>query len=192
MRTSLALPLALLLAVAACDGDPDPTAVAYPQPLFAAGGVLGFTSGGGHFDAGVDVQFAFTALQTDADGTGAGNARHSAVLGGLLIEFHTRVTCVTFDAANNRAWIAGVITRNASEHPSFTGAIHQVGRDIWFRVVDYGEGRVAPQPDRSTFVGFEGSAGIITSAEYCAARLWPDNDERTSPVTAGNLQVQVR
>ncbi|NIU75387.1 MAG: hypothetical protein GWN71_17950, partial [Gammaproteobacteria bacterium] len=49
--------------------------------------------------------------------------------------------------------------------PGFQEDVHQPGRDIWFRVVDYGEGENATQPDRSTFVGFEGDAGIITSAE---------------------------
>lgn len=192
MRTSFALPLSLLLATAACQDEPDPTAVIVEEPLLAAGGVLGSTSGGGHFDAGVDVKFGYGALQTSATGDGVGHAHHSTAVGGLLIEFDTRVTCVTFDAANHRAWIGGIITRNASEHPAFTGDIHQVGRDIWFRVVDYGEGGNATQADRATFVGFEGSAGIITSEEYCATQPWPDNDERTNPVTQGNLQVRTR
>ena len=70
------------------------------------------------------------------------------------------------------------------------GAVHQPGADIWFRVADYGEGNQALQADRSTFVGFEGSAGIITSDEYCTTQPWPAGDAGTNPVTAGNLQVR--
>lgn len=190
MRSSLALSLSLLIASVACSDVPDPTNLQPASPAYAVG-VSGSTSGGGHFDAGVDVQFAYTAVQTSDDGAAVGNARHSAMLGGLLIEFHTSVTCVTFDPANGRAWIGGVVTRNASEHPAFTTPVHQVGRDIWFRVVDYGEGASSAQADRSTFVGFEGGAGIITSEEYCQTQPWPDNDARTSPVTEGDLQVRV-
>ncbi len=58
--------------------------------------------------------------------------------------------------------------------------------------MDYGEGENATQPDRSTFVGFEGNAGIITSAEYCEEQIWPAGDERTNPVTEGDIQVRVR
>ena len=68
---------------------------------------------------------------------------------------------------------------------------NEVGDDIWFRVVDYGEGQDA-QADRSTFVGFEGNAGIITSREYCDAQIWPEGDARTGPVTDGDIQVRVR
>jgi hypothetical protein len=93
------------------------------------------------------------------------------------------------DAVNRRAWIGGVITKNLSEHPSFQAPRNEPGRDIWFRVLDSGEGAGA-DPDRTTFVGFEGDAGIITSAEYCAVQPWPDGNARTWPVTAGNIQVR--
>lgn len=181
----------LILALPACDSSPDPAAPDREGVL--AGHTLGVTassSGGGHFDAGVDVVFAYTAVQTSASGAATGHARHSTAVGGEAIEFLTTVTCMTVDAVNGRAWIGGIVAQNNSTHPAFTGAINQPGRDIWFRVVDYGEGAGASQPDRSTFVGFEGSAGIITSEEYCATQPWPDNDARTSPVTQGDLQVR--
>jgi hypothetical protein len=150
-------------------------------------------AGGGHLSIGdLDVQFSFTALQTNPAGDARGRAHHSVVLAGELIEFYTRVTCLTVDPVERRAWIAGVVLRNDSTHPSFTQDIHQPGRDIWFRVVDYAEGASGDVVDRGTFVGFEGSAGITTSAEYCETMIWPAGDERTNPVTEGNLQVLVR
>ena len=57
------------------------------------------------------------------------------------------------------------------------------GRDIRFRVLD------EPGGDRSTFVGFEGSAGFMTSAEYCAGQPWPAGNARTWPVVSGGITV---
>jgi hypothetical protein len=145
-------------------------------------------NGDGTYNAGVIVDFEMSTT-LHADGRVNGSFRHSTVLSGMPIEFVGRVTCVAHDAVNNRAWIAGVVVENNSTHPSFTTAIHQVGRDIWFRVVDYGAGG-SGTPDRSTFVGFEGGAGIVTSAQYCDERPWPDDDARTNALLSGNLIVR--
>jgi hypothetical protein len=106
------------------------------------------------------------------------------------IDFHGSVTCLAFDETNHRAWIGGVITENRSTDPAFLLDLHQPGHDVWFRVVDYGEGANAQQPDRTTFMGFENTPGIPTSAFYCALKPWPDDDARTWPVTHGNIQVR--
>lgn len=126
-----------------------------------------------------------------ADGSASGRFHHSLELGGELVEFHGAVTCVSFDPVNGRAWIGGIVTKNQSTHPDFQTEIHVPGKDVWFRVVDYGEGEDA-QADRTTFVGFEGAAGILTSQEYCDAQIWPDDppDDRTWPVLRGNIQVR--
>ncbi len=109
-------------------------------------------------------QFSFNAIQTDADGSAKGNLRYTLDFLGQHVEFRGEVTCVTFDQTEGRAWIGGVISQNKSEHPFYRdGEIFQPGKDIWFRVLDEGEGVV--DPDRTTFVGFEGGAGIITSAQ---------------------------
>lgn len=190
MKRNLFIALAMTPLVGGCD---NPMATTEPglQPDGAVASMApASTHGGGHFIiSGLDVQFAFTAVRINERGTAVGNARHSVELGGELVEFHTSVTCMTVDRENGRAWIGGVITRNASTHPSFTGAVNEVGDDIWFRVVDYGEGAAAEQLDRATFVGFEGGAGIITSEEYCTTQPWPAGDDRTNPVTEGNIQV---
>ncbi len=135
------------------------------------------------------ASFRFNAIQFEG-GRAAGTLAHSVVFQGQLVEFTGAVTCVTVDPINHRAWVGGVITSNSSAHPSFLQVRHQVGHDIWFRVVDYGEGVNAPA-DRTTFVGFEGDAGFPTSAAYCAGKPWPQPppDDRTWAVSEGNIQV---
>lgn len=188
---SVALVAALGITLTGCDdGAPLTGAELAPRDIEASLSGASIADGGGVFDAGVPVHFAFGAVQRDASGAADGQLRFATEVGGLAIEFHGAVTCMTSDLEHGRTWIGGVVTRNASEHPAFTGDVHQVGRDIWFRAVDYGEGATASQADRTTFVGFEGSAGIITSEEYCEVKPWPDNDERTGPVLEGNIQVR--
>jgi hypothetical protein len=135
------------------------------------------------------VRFDFNAIGTGRGGA-TGHLFQSFVFGGELIEFRGRVTCFSVDSATGRAWIGGVVTENNSTHPQFTTPRTQPGRDIWFRVLDGGEGANAAEPDRSTISGFEGDRGIITSADYCAAKLWLDGNANTHPVTQGNIQVR--
>lgn len=194
MCRSPAVALLALGLAAACETPQEPAGPPAGPSFSAVGPVVGHANGNGVFNAGVLVTFSMTTVLF-ADGTATGEAFHHTVLGGNVIEFRTRVTCAAIDPATHRAWIGGVITENNSTHPSFTAARNQVGRDIWFRVVDYGNGGSGPA-DRSTFVGFEGDAGIPTSAAYCLARLWPGPptdpvDARTNPVTEGNISVKL-
>lgn len=153
------------------------------------GGVVASAAGGGGYLLLETLQasFSFNAI-SHANGSETGRFFHSVEFQGQLIEFEGRVTCLTMDAENHRAWIGGVVTANNSEHPAFVRERHEVGDDIWFRVLDNGEGANAAA-DRTTFVGFEGDAGIITSQEYCNEQPWPEGDARTNPVNFGNLQV---
>jgi hypothetical protein len=186
MRFQRAHVLFLALASSACaqaDGDD-----AITSPAFAVeGGVVASVNGGGHYQLpGLLIQFSTSGV-VHADGGVSGSFHHSTNADGALIEFHGTVTCLPVDPLNHRAWVGGVITENLSTHPDFMGGIFDPGHDIWFRMVDYGQGHDAP-PDRTTFVGFEGSAGIQTSEEYCALQIWPDEDARTWPIT-GNIKV---
>ncbi len=182
------------LALLGCEDDvTEPNEFATPdvQLGHVGDGVLASLTGGGQIREGnLVIKFAFTDIQRSADGTASGRFRFSVIFQDELVEFHGRTTCVTFDEANNRAWVGGVITQNNSTHPFWMRDINDVGRDIWFRAVDYGEGANAPQNDRSTFVGFEGNAGIPTSEEYCEQQIWPAGDARTGAVTQGNIQVR--
>jgi hypothetical protein len=150
--------------------------------------VSGSVTGGGHYALpGLDVQFAFSAIQ-HGDGRATGQFHHQADEGeGLTIDVQGEVTCLAIDPVNQRAWIGGVITRNTSTDPDLQTSIHQPGQDVWFRVLDAGEG--GDSTDRSTFIGFSGSAGFLTSAAYCAGRPWAAGNARTWPVT-GNVSIR--
>jgi len=144
-------------------------------------------TGGGHYfinTLNLEMQFGFSAIRHD-NGDASGSFHHRGVLGGLSIDFEGRITCLSVDEINRRAWIGGVIVKNDSENPSFQTAVHQVGHDIWFRVVDLGHGQ-SGELDRSTFIGFEGA--IPSSANYCETMPWPANNERTWAVT-GNITI---
>ena len=155
-----------------------------------ADGVVLNSAGGGHYflQNALDAQFAYTAKQR-ADGTVQGEFHESLVLNGETVAFRGDVICMAVDPVNHHAWIGAVITENTSTHPDFQQWYHQPGEDVWFRVVDYGEGSAAP-PDRKTFLGFENTPGIPTSEVYCQLQIWPADDARTWPVTEGNIQVK--
>lgn len=198
-RSTLLLSAACLAVLTACQADPTTPSGSDPidLPAFDAGPAESagpYAAGAGIFNAGVLVEFRFSAAGLPS-GDANGTLHFRTAVGGLPIDFQGRVTCLAVDAATHRAWIGGVITRNQSTHPGFTTPIHQVGKDIWFRVVDYKRAQESDQPDRSTFVGFEGGGGIQTSADYCAARIWPGppgdvQDARTNPLRRGNLTVR--
>jgi hypothetical protein len=149
----------------------------------ASEGVAGAATGGGHFlfSGFLDVQFGFSAV-AKSDGTAQGSFHQTYTLEGLTTSYWGTVTCLSVDTVTHRAWIGGVLTKVQSDSP----AARLVGEEVWFRVVDYGEGQALP--DRSTVFGF--TPLFETSAAYCAARPWPDDDARTWPVTAGNIQVR--
>lgn len=196
-RRSLARGLPPVIAAAAlvsCDAPTRPPgasdAGAVRLSAGPGGGVLASATGGGHYllqDALV-VQFGFSAIQ-HASGKVMGQFHHALESGGETADFRGEVTCLAVDPVTDRAWIGGVITANRSTSPAFQQEWHQPGKDVWFRVVDNGEGADDP-PDRTTFLGFENTPGIPTSEFYCALRPWPAGDLRTWPVTTGNISVR--
>ena len=155
----------------------------------APGGIVAAATGSGVYQllGTIPTEFEFAAIQK-ADGTAAGTLHERLLFQGQLVEFTGAVTCITQDPVNHRAWIGGVVTSNTSVHPQFLQPRNAVGQDIWFRVVDYGEGADVPA-DRTTFLGFVPDAGFLSSAAYCAGQPWPANDERTWAVSEGNIQV---
>lgn len=146
----------------------------------AGTGVVEKVTGGGQFvhpNFG-SVTFSFVASR-HADGRVTGRFLQNQHDLGFV--YKGDVTCFAVDAANHRAWIAGVLTESNDPDP-----VTEVGDDAWFRVLDLGQPKDGP--DRSTFMGFQGSAGINTSDEYCAARLWAPDNARTWPVQ-GNIVI---
>lgn len=189
MHRALAITSMITATLVACDRE-SPAGPADDVRFANVGGPT-MATGGGHYllSGALPGSFAFTAIQTSADGTAKGQLRHTLDFNGQLIDFHGKVTCMTVDLANHRAWIGGVVTKNKSvAEPYASEARFQVGQDIWFRVLDNGQGQA--DPDRTTFTGFAGDAGFATSLDYCAGMPWPDDNARTHPVTAGNIQVR--
>lgn len=189
-RSSATLALVAFMLMAACDAPETRNPVSPELHLSHVAG-LSAASGGGQYlltlgTADLPGKFSFTAVQKP-NGTTGGQLRYTLDFFGQNLEFHGEVTCLNVDLENGRAWIGGVITKNRSEaEPFASDEIFQEGKDIWFRVLDAGEGQGAV--DRTTFVGFEGGGGIITSQEYCNTAIWPEGNARTWPVT-GNVQV---
>jgi hypothetical protein len=160
-----------------------PNAGAVPDGRqMAEAGIGGLVTGGGQFEHPVfgTVTFSFTAVR-HADGSVSGRFQQHQF--GLGFTYEGDVTCLAVDPVNHRAWIGGVLTQSNDPDP-----ITEVGDDAWFRVLDLGSSNAGP--DRSTFLGFEGGGGIITSAEYCAAKIWPDGNARTWPVEQGNIVIK--
>lgn len=165
-----------------------------PTVSYSAMGIEASASGSGILSVTAPAaavgpaSFEFTAKQF-ADGRVQGNFSMIRQRAGFHVEFEGEVTCVSFDHANHRAWIGGRVTRNNSDDPNHSLDIHQPGQDVWFRVVDNGEGDNA-NPDRSSVYGFKGAAGVETSPQYCALQLWTAGDVNAFEVVDGNVQVR--
>jgi hypothetical protein len=192
MKLSHLAALAVGSALIGCDASAPagPTNDPTGATLRRGGGVVSSAEGGGQaqLPAGFSMlKFSFNA-KVKEDGSASGEFRQRYESAGGVVDFTGRVTCVSFDAVNNRAWVGGIILSNRSTNPGAMTPIHEPGREVWFRVVDNGQGQ-APD-DRTTVFGFEGGGGILTSAEYCAAQLWTAGDANTWAVVAGNIQVK--
>lgn len=188
---------AVLAVLVACGEITEPASVESVDPSFAetANGAVssGKLTGGGQYvivlGSGTELESKFSVSGRQiGDGEAATGTFHHRTVLGEAIDFRGSFTCLAIDEEAGRAWVGGVITQNKSvAEPWASGEIYEPGRDIWFRVLDNGE--PSEGVDRTTFVGFEGGGGIITSQEYCDARIWPDDDARTEALTSGNLKI---
>lgn len=184
MRKTTGMTAGLLVMAAGCSGPTAPGTAGggfrTAPPRAAELGVVEQVTGGGQFvhpNFGT-VTLSFTAVRL-GDGSVTGRfQQHQPAFG---FTYKGDVTCFAIDPVNHRAWIGGVLTHSNDPDP-----ITEVGDDVWFRVLDTGAGN---DPDRSTFFGFEGGGGIITSEEYCQVRIWPDGNARTWPVEQGNITI---
>ena len=137
----------------------------------ASEGVSAAASGGGHFlfSGTLDVQFGFSAV-AKADGSAQGSFHQSYTLDGLTTSYWGTVTCLSVDTVNHRAWIGGVLTKVESDDP---GA-RLVGEDVWFRVLDNGQGQdTADRSTVSTPVKPESSNTSLTAGESAAKAAPP-------------------
>jgi hypothetical protein len=187
--------LAFVLATAGCEHATSPSSLMAPSAKALADQTVedgGKTSAKGHGEYALDgtsgVQFSFNAEQHQ-DGTADGQFRQETTDDAGSIYIEGTVTCLSVDPISGRAWIGGVVKRNASTDPSYAlDPTTQPGQDVWFRVLD-SDPATGAGDDRSTFLGFAGSAGFLTSAAYCAGRPWPADNARTHAVTKGDIEV---
>lgn len=191
MRSRWSALIALPALAALGCADAPPTTILLPGgAALAEGAVAAMATGQGasQLPAGFTLlDFAFGAVQL-VNGRASGEFRIFWASASGTNDFRGVVTCVSVDPVNHRAWIGGVVTENNSTSATGMQDRKQVGRDIWFRVVDNGEGE-SVAPDRTTVAGFEGDAGIITSAQYCQNQPWTAGDVNTWPRVTGNIQV---
>jgi hypothetical protein len=172
-------------AVLACSTSDAPTSPLSPNPgVFPLPGDPHRVTG--HYTADIGAVAPIIAsfelnAWSNLRGDGHGLFRFRAETTTGTIDFTGRVTCLAVDEPLARAWIGGVIIQNRSTRPTHDGTnpIHRIGHDVWFRVADR-----SGEPDRTTSLGFEGSLGILTSAEYCAARPWGNDGV---PLLSGDL-----
>ncbi len=174
--------------VTACDKTPDPPMA--PSLQLSGNSNTSLVTGDyvANIGAAAPIYGAYNLDgRTDKNGMSSGAFTFFAPTSTGTIDFAGRVTCLYVDDVLKRVWIGAVITRNSSTRAAYdaTQEIHQVGHDVWFRVADRSPGG-SGDPDRTTFLGFEGSGGIATSAEYCALHLWGNDGVG---ITSGNLTV---
>ena len=138
-----------------------------------------------------EFRFLFNAQQWGASSSATGSYHFwGKTADGKVIDLHGRVQCMNKDPENpGRAWLGGVITRNGSTHASFTGESSRVGRDAWFRVVDYGHGKTASQADRTTSIFVEPTGGFTRAQDFCDSLLWLDGDLFTNALLGGSIHV---
>jgi len=127
-----ALLAASLLVLAGCSVD-SPVALSL-HPSFAIidpGDEIDKVTGSGHIYLGDEYRtFAFNA-KTQKDGRITGEWQMNDRLAGTIA--HGSVTCL--GSSGNQAWIGGVILSSSDAS--------QVGNDVYWRVVDNGEGATA-------------------------------------------------
>ena len=107
--------------------------------------VVSVNGGGWFLFAGsIPIQFGFGAV-LHRDGRATGSFHQSYEVDGLYVKYWGRLTCLTYDAADGRAWIGGVLTKVSTNDPDAT---QQPGDDAWFRVLDGGRLRRSVDDDR--------------------------------------------
>jgi hypothetical protein len=194
MRCTTLIRLGAVGVLVGCAGE-SPT-VPSTEPVLSVSPDGSSVTGGGRFEHPTFGRINFSvSANRHHDGTVTGRFEYhyffaTATPTGAPVSYKGDVTCFAVDLVNHRAWIGGVLTH--SNDPSPNVIVHE-GHDAWFRLVDNGSSDPS-SPDRITFIGFEGAAGIPSSEEYCRLQIWPGPptdpvDARTWPVVSGNVII---
>jgi hypothetical protein len=148
----------------------------------ASSAVVASVSGGGHVMRNLTGEDELTTFSYNAtaraDGTAHGQYQYNFRAADFRV--HGTVTCAS--VAGNAGWVGGVIDGIFSADPADQSL---VGTEIWWRVVDNGEGANAP-PDTTTSLLFAIPGLPITAASWCR-----NQDVRgvLRDVLHGNIQV---
>ena len=129
----------------------------------AASAILATVTGSGHVMRNLTGEdelttFSYNATQR-ADGTAHGEYEYHFRAADFFI--HGTVTCAS--VAGNAGWVGGVIDKIVSGDPADQSL---VGTEIWWRVVDNGEGSNAAA-DLTTSLLFAIPGLPITAASWC-------------------------
>ncbi len=156
--------LALVLAVAGCGEDREPTlAPSEPEPTeFNFGGhrVVALIAGSGHHTRTVGTVtaptlFVFSGWR-QANGNTHGFYHYNFQAAGFSVQ--GPITCISI--AGNQAWVGGTVARIDSPDPEDQSL---VGADMWWRSIDLGFGA----RDSTTGLGFAFPGGTITAESWC-------------------------
>lgn len=158
--------LALGLALAGCSDDRSPLEPEPGSPAQAedhSTGVVVQVKGTADHIRTVGTVTALTLFFFDserkADGTTTGSYFYNFQAAGFSVQ--GPVTCIS--TAGNQAWIGGVVESIDSPAPEDQ---ELVGRDIWWRSIDNGQGDNAAL-DITTGLGFAFPGSTITAESWC-------------------------
>jgi hypothetical protein len=174
----------LAVVVAGCLAEKDPTRLVSVDvtPRMASGGpVVTQVVGSGHLERDLGEGLELTTFSYSANGREDGSAtgQYQYNFRALNVVIHGTVSCVTIK--DNQGWVGGNITRVDSDDPADQ---ELVGTEVWWRVIDNGQGNDVPDQTSSLLFAIPGSP--ITSASWCA------NQEARGVVRNvlhGNIQV---
>ena len=153
------------------------------EPMENADSIVAQVMGSGHVMRNLTGEdelstFSYSAVAR-ADGTAEGEYQYNFRAAGFFI--HGTVTCAS--VSGNAGWVGGVIDSIVSPDPADQSL---VGTEIWWRVIDNGEGANQPA-DQTTSLLFAVPGLPITAESWCR-----NQDVRgvLRDVLSGNIQVR--
>lgn len=163
----------LILVVAACDSPTQPAGDAGAPSLSVSAGVEASATGAGHFTnaAGHYRRFTFSALR-QSDGSVHGVFQLKGSTGNNM---HGTVTCIT--VVGNTARVGAIVDQAVGTVAQWTG------HNVYFTVVDHGEGRGAQ--DLFSLVATRLSPNFREDLHHCAQGF----NLALVPFENGNIQV---
>lgn len=100
----------------------------------------------------------------------AGTIKYTTFLDDGKIDLVAQVDCGHYEMSTTRAWLAGKIEENKSNHPEYKDGRYAAGQPVWLR---FEESATHPEPPaKVSDLGFAGDGGVESSDDYCASKAW--------------------